>query len=75
MKRNLVFGVLTCVLVTAMAVRMHGRQHGPGGNGDETAGGSEDSRIHIGFRIAPVPLNLEGKNPALVGLGSSGRCT
>jgi len=29
-----------------------------------------DSRIRIGFEIAPVLLNLEGKNPALVGLGS-----
>jgi len=28
------------------------------------------SRIKIGFAIAPVPLNLEGKNRALVGLGS-----
>lgn len=29
-----------------------------------------DSKIRIGFDIAPVPLNLNGKNPALVGLGS-----
>jgi hypothetical protein len=29
-----------------------------------------ESRIQIGFRIAPVPLNLAGKNRALVGLGS-----
>jgi hypothetical protein len=29
-----------------------------------------DSRVEIGFQIAPVPLNLEGKNRALVGLGS-----
>jgi hypothetical protein len=28
------------------------------------------SRIRQGFEIAPVPLNLEGKNRALVGLGS-----
>jgi hypothetical protein len=28
------------------------------------------SRIKIGYAIAPVPLNLEGKNRALVGLGS-----
>jgi hypothetical protein len=28
------------------------------------------SRIKIGFEIAPVPLNLKGKNRALVGLGS-----
>ena len=28
------------------------------------------SRIQIGYAISPVPLNLDGKNPALVGLGS-----
>jgi hypothetical protein len=31
---------------------------------------SEESRIKRGFEIAPVPLNLEGRNRALVGLGS-----
>jgi hypothetical protein len=30
----------------------------------------KDSRIEQGFDIAPVPLNLEGKNRRLVGLGS-----
>ena len=29
-----------------------------------------ESRIQQGLEIAPVPLNLEGKNRALVGLGS-----
>lgn len=29
-----------------------------------------DSRIQAGFELAPVPLNLEGKNRAMVGLGS-----
>ena len=33
-------------------------------------GDDGDSRIQRGFAIAPVPLNLEGKNRALVGLGS-----
>jgi hypothetical protein len=32
--------------------------------------GDYDSLIRTGFEIAPVPLNLKGKNPALVGLGS-----
>ena len=36
------------------------------GNGN----GGEDSRVRVGFAIAPVPLNLDGQNPALVGLGS-----
>ena len=31
---------------------------------------SEESKIQTGFAIAPVPLNLKGKNRALVGLGS-----
>jgi len=30
----------------------------------------ENSKIQIGFKIAPVPLNLSGKNRELVGLGS-----
>ena len=29
-----------------------------------------ESEIQIGFQISPVKLNLKGKNPALVGLGS-----
>jgi len=29
-----------------------------------------DARVRIGLRLAPVPLDLSGKNPALVGLGS-----
>jgi hypothetical protein len=31
---------------------------------------SNESKIQRGFEIAPVPLNLAGKNRALVGLGS-----
>jgi len=33
-------------------------------------GNDNDNRIRIGFKVAPVPLNLEHKNSALVGLGS-----
>jgi hypothetical protein len=29
-----------------------------------------EARVARGFELAPVPLDLEGKNPALVGLGS-----
>lgn len=50
------------VLAGTMISSPRGRAQDPP---DET-----DSRIRIGFEIAPVPLNLEGKNPALVGLGS-----
>lgn len=34
------------------------------------AEGGDKSRVEIGFEIAPVPLDLEGKDRALVGLGS-----
>jgi hypothetical protein len=34
------------------------------------AQGYGDSRVEVGFEIAPVPLNMERKDPALVGLGS-----
>lgn len=38
--------------------------------GGGPGGGGEGSKIQIGFAIAPVPLDLRGRNPALVGLGS-----
>jgi len=37
---------------------------------DDDDEGRNESKIRRGFEIAPVPLNLEGKNRALVGLGS-----
>jgi hypothetical protein len=37
---------------------------------DEDDEDRNESKIQRGFDIAPVPLNLEGKNHALVGLGS-----
>ena len=38
--------------------------------GHAAGDGGEGSKIQIGFAIAPVPLDMAGKNPALVGLGS-----
>lgn len=39
--------------------------------GKAAAGGDDsESKIQRGFAVAPVPLNLAGKNRALVGLGS-----
>lgn len=37
---------------------------------DEDDHGGDESKIQQGFAIAPVPLDLRGKNRALVGLGS-----
>lgn len=42
----------------------------PRGRAQEQGDDEGDSRMQRGFEIAPVPLNLEGKNRALVGLGS-----
>ena len=39
-------------------------------SGQPNSGNAEASKIQQGFAIAPVPLNLERKNRALVGLGS-----
>src|SRR5689334_17117707 len=37
---------------------------------DNNQGSEDESKIKQGLAIAPVPLNLAGKNHALVGLGS-----
>ena len=37
---------------------------------DEDDFGAERSRVRIGFAVAPVPLNMRGKDRELVGLGS-----
>jgi len=43
---------------------------GRGQASDRTSDDGSDFRISRGFEIAPVPLNLHGKDRALVGLGS-----
>jgi hypothetical protein len=68
------FGVAclsTAVAVGAMLLPVAGAQ------ADDTDGQRnrgrvqvKDPRIAHGFRIAPVPLNMKGKNPDLVGIGS-----
>src|SRR5690242_16218483 len=53
------------VLVAALIISPRGQAAG-----QRNAGNDEASEIQQGFAIAPVPLNLEGRNRALVGLGS-----
>jgi hypothetical protein len=52
--------------------RLTADDQGRGGDQDRgnQGGGDDESRVKRGFEIAPVPLNLRGKNRALVGLGS-----
>src|SRR3974390_1256290 len=58
---------LVAILLAGMITTTRRVQAQDEGNSDE------DQLVHIGYAIAPVPLNLEGKNPEqrrLVGLGS-----
>jgi hypothetical protein len=60
----LVVAMAFAAIVTATLIKVPSIQ--AQGSSDDHS----DSRIDRGFDIAPVPLNLEGKNRALVGLGS-----
>jgi len=42
---------------------------GIAGSGDSSSAGDRE-RIDAGFAMTPVPLDMQGKNPRLVGLGS-----
>src|SRR6516162_8993496 len=54
------------VIVIAGVLSNSRRVQAIGDDDDERS----ESKIRQGFEVAPVPLNLEGKNHALVGLGS-----
>lgn len=69
MKSGKKFRVMEATLACAGLAVVGTLISSPRGRADDQ-GDEADSRIERGFEIAPVPLNLEGKNPALVGLGS-----
>src|SRR5438445_142250 len=58
---------LTVVVISGMLISS---PRGQAQNRDDDFQNDDESKIQKGFAIAPVPLNLEGKNPGLVGLGS-----
>jgi hypothetical protein len=67
----IVLGTLTAILAASLLADKRARAQGRGDPGDQGQGDrGEESRIRQGFAITPVPLNLDGQNPALVGLGS-----
>lgn len=66
MKRNLLFTLLLVVL--GLGVVLMGAPLGRAGAIDDKD--DDQSKIKRGFEIAPVNLNLRGKNRELVGLGS-----
>jgi len=61
--------IVTAFGVIVLAGTVNGSKRA-GTRDDQTSDRKEESRIQRGFEIAPVPLNLQGKNRALVGLGS-----
>ena len=60
--------VLAVTAVGLFLVLSAGARDGDHDDGDREDG--EHSKVQIGFEIAPVDLDLRGKNRALVGLGS-----
>ena len=61
-------GSATAIALLAVAGMLITSRHGQASRQD--ARNDEESEIRQGFAIAPVHLNLDGKNRALVGLGS-----
>ena len=65
---------ITAIVSTLAAIVLAGtmlvRSPQVGAQNDNNQGNEDESKIQQGFAIAPVPLNLVGKNRALVGLGS-----
>src|SRR6187397_2399221 len=57
-------------LAAALVLMILSPVNGAAGQGNGQQDGSEASKIQEGFAIAPVPLDVDGKNKALVGLGS-----
>jgi hypothetical protein len=68
MRHRKALSVVFVVVVGAVAWLASGSS-APAKTAKESDPGS-GSRIRKGFAIAPVPLNLEGKNRAMVGMGS-----
>ncbi|HXU28996.1 MAG TPA: cytochrome C [Thermoanaerobaculia bacterium] len=70
MKHKLLWTALFFFVIVAVGGVVAGQQGQPGAVGQRAPADPETQRIVRGFLIAPVPLNLRGKDRALVGLGS-----
>ena len=67
MNKKLVVNAVASLLLTPAIVLAGMSIKAPRAHADDD---DTNSKIKIGFKIAPVPLNLEGKDRELVGLGS-----
>jgi hypothetical protein len=63
---NRTVDIITTATACAVVLTVGSLSASSGAHADE----SDDALIRIGFEIAPVPLDLEGKDRRLVGLGS-----
>lgn len=61
-------GALVVLSLVIGAAKLSGTRVAKAVNDDDND--RNESKVNKGFQIAPVPLNLAGKNPELVGLGS-----
>lgn len=68
--RSFPYNALAGIIVCSVLVFSAGVSYAGDANHDYDQDHDHDSRIEIGFRAAPVPLNLRGKNRAQVGYGS-----
>jgi hypothetical protein len=62
-----ILGIVTAIGAIALSGSLLGSRRVKAGEDNDE---NNESRIQRGLEIAPVPLNLTGKNRALVGLGS-----
>lgn len=68
MRRLLLFSGVLSLLFLALGVVLAPRGHAQ--NGDNGLDQRDESQVRRGFEIAPVHLDLDGKDRRLVGLGS-----
>ncbi len=62
--------VLFALLVSSNSLQIQGQTRGGGSGGGGNGNNEEAHRIQQGLSIAPVPLDFQGKDRNLVGLGS-----
>jgi hypothetical protein len=71
LKTQKIVKIASAALLTLGVIALGGRLSTPPRvQAQDNEDNTDPLRIKIGFEIAPVPLNLEGKDPDLVGLGS-----
>jgi hypothetical protein len=66
-RRRWIFAAVSCLGAACLAAPLLAERRLQAQAGGDAG---EESRIRQAFAITPLPINLAGKNPALVGLGN-----